>query len=329
MKNNRNSSKLENNPFLKGIEKARLAKEAEQKIYDAETKKLLVGVTDVSERLKITFRNNPSMLGSMAVAQETANRNHKQLHGIYLDELNKKKDTLESSVQQLEKLFKNDHFIMSISKTKDDEYKPLNILILFVDMLSLKNKNFKSVSEIRSVGDSHVLLIKLSKEFNYDFFNNSFQEFKDICYGRKSPTEGFSDKTSAEKFYDKYLIAFIDHLPEEYQKKITIQVGNIVTKHNINFNNVKNSNIQIGDNNSISGIKNITHIRDEVLKYLPELTGTEKDKYEILLNVDIINEELSKDVPNLNSANEALKSIRAVLEGITGSVIATGLLGLF
>lgn len=106
---------------------------------------------------------------------------------------------------------------------------------------------------------------------------------------------------------------------------------------NINnfYGNVDNSQIQQNTNNSMQNISvnEDYNNKEELSKYILSLKeninklGLEKDEIErVLKSTGKIENELKKENTKTKVISECLETVRNVLEGVTGSLIASGLI---
>ncbi len=107
---------------------------------------------------------------------------------------------------------------------------------------------------------------------------------------------------------------------KERQNAKTITVNNII-------NQVDNSNIQLGMTNSatFSGSENIDAIKtlvEEIKKFLPEIPY-EAERNAIKGQIDTIEQQLSNSSPKINVVHEILRSVRNIIEGMGGSILAS------
>ncbi|MEZ8775902.1 hypothetical protein AB4369_21170 [Vibrio sp. 10N.261.49.A5] len=109
--------------------------------------------------------------------------------------------------------------------------------------------------------------------------------------------------------------------------QITYQVTN-------NIENMNNSQLQqdsAGASQSLTVHDNSTKIREFVEKYRQfsdQLEIGDAQRKELETDVSMVELQLDSPKPKPTIINESVKSIRSILEGITGSIIATGLLAL-
>jgi low affinity Fe/Cu permease len=98
---------------------------------------------------------------------------------------------------------------------------------------------------------------------------------------------------------------------------------------------VSNSQIQQNVNNSSQTISLNEEYekRDELIKYISTLkenidkVGLESEKLSVITeNVEVIESEIKKENTKPKVINECLGTIRNVLEGVAGSLIASGLI---
>ncbi|MCJ8271134.1 MAG: hypothetical protein MJK04_17250 [Psychrosphaera sp.] len=111
------------------------------------------------------------------------------------------------------------------------------------------------------------------------------------------------------------------------EKTVAKQVNN-----HINIQNMTNSQIQQESSNSqqdyssVENSQNLQALLDSLKEELVNLNLKQSAKDEVYADIDTVEAQLSSPSPKPVIVNESLKSIRSVLEGISGSVLATGLL---
>lgn len=116
------------------------------------------------------------------------------------------------------------------------------------------------------------------------------------------------------------------------EKEKDIAKNSTVTNITNHIGSMTNSQLQQGTSYS-SQSYNTSSDKELIASFIAELTSN-KDKLNLSNDNDInvnanlhtLEAQLSTNEPNPVIVNEALKSIRSVLEGVTGSVIASGLL---
>lgn len=118
-------------------------------------------------------------------------------------------------------------------------------------------------------------------------------------------------------------------------KKSSYSSQDVATNINNYYGNISNSQIQQNVNNS-SQVMSVTdeyEKKDELKKYLIMLKENigqielkDDGASEINNNVTTIEEELGREKPKAKVINQCLNTIRNVLEGVTGSLIASGLI---
>jgi len=149
---------------------------------------------------------------------------------------------------------------------------------------------------------------------------------------------------------DKGFYSGIRGIKAHYQVKVRKEnSSNNIGEHtnsgytNINniYGNVNNSQIQqdVKNSSQTMSINEEYEKKDELTKYISTLkenidkVGFESEKLLVVTeNVEVIESELKKDNSKPKVINECLRTIRNVLEGVTGSLIASGLIhqmGLF
>ena len=118
--------------------------------------------------------------------------------------------------------------------------------------------------------------------------------------------------------------------------KFTDEEKRIASEKNYTVNNfygnILNSQIQQNSNQSLQTINNALDI-DKIVKVV-ELISTHKKDILVLLDnpkdfekeLDVVNGEIKKANPSKEVISQSFKTIRNILEGIAGNMIAAGIL---
>jgi len=98
--------------------------------------------------------------------------------------------------------------------------------------------------------------------------------------------------------------------------------------------NIQNSQIQQATKNStqkqsikIENSTEIIQVLEEILQNVDEYDLNEDDKNELIADITTANTQLSSPRPKRSIVNESLKSVKNILEGAAGSILAQQILG--